>query len=85
MCIIMALKANPHPGRNVSSVLGLSMLYRRHADYWPDFHTDSMTVFAYFEKPLRRLVNWHQSRYSRGCQLHLSLHEQQPAQVKWSS
>lgn len=81
----MAIKAYPDTRKNVPSLLVLSVLNRRHFDYWSDFHTDNTTVFTYFEKPVRRLVNWHQSRYDRGHQLHPSLHEQQLAHVKRGS
>lgn len=37
-------------------VLVLSVLNRSHFDYWADFHTDSMMMFAYL-KSVRRLVN----------------------------
>lgn len=41
-------KAHPDMCRNASPVLVLSVLNRRHFDYWADFHTDSATVFTYF-------------------------------------
>lgn len=65
MDLTLAFKAHTDTERNVSCVLVLSVLNRRHFDYCTDFHTDSVTVFAYLKKPVGRLVNWHQSRYGR--------------------
>lgn len=65
MDLTLAFEAHTDTERNVSCVLGLSVLNRRHFDYCTDFHTDSVTVFAYLKKPVGRLVNWHQSRYGR--------------------
>lgn len=65
MDITLAFKAHPDTQRNVSPVLVLSVLNRRHFDYWADFHIDSATMFAYLKKRVGRLVNSHQSSYGR--------------------
>lgn len=66
MDITLVFITHKDTGRNVCSVLVLSALNRCHFDYCADFHTDSARVFAYLTKPVRRLVNCHQSKNGRG-------------------